>query len=141
MRYEIRWRAIRDRRGRIEYRPLLPVELRTRAGLARYHFLIDSGADTSMAPRYAFPESASLWAKGRPRILQGASRKRDCRMIGRIHDVMVIVSEANLWLTLPICFVDADVPFVIGRDVFFDHFLICFDKAVLTTILETKGNS
>lgn len=92
-----------------------------------------------MAPRYAFPELGIPWERGKLQVIKGVSRKRGCEVSGRIHEVIAIISATDQWLTLPICFVDADAPFVVGRQVFFDFFRVCFDKATLTTILETRG--
>ncbi|MBI4786863.1 MAG: hypothetical protein HY782_07440 [Chloroflexi bacterium] len=138
MLYEIPWRGIRDRNGRIEHRPFVTVQLRTAEGLERHHFLLDSGADSAMAPRYAFPDIGIPWSRGKLQVIKGVARKRGSQVVGRVHEELAIISDTYHWLTLPKCFVNGDVPFVMGRQVFFDLFHVCFDKSRLMTILETR---
>ena len=63
----------------------------------------------------------------------GISKKKACRLTGRIFAVEIAIPEAGRPLEIPMCFASVDAPFLLGRQAFFDAFQIQFDKAALET--------
>lgn len=120
-----------------ERRPILDVCLRPAVGgLLHQLFLVDSGADLSMAPRYLCDMLGLIWDAGKPMTLQGISPREDCAVPGRVHDVEMLVLEVPCLITVPVCFADGDAPLLLGRDKFFDEFRITFDKQQAVTVFE-----
>ncbi len=99
-------------------------------------FLIDSGADISMAPRHLCKELELDWDTGEPINLNGISPKPECVVPARTLEVEFLVPEIGIALAIPICFADGDTSQVIGRAGFFDSFRITFDKQRLQTVFE-----
>ncbi len=99
-------------------------------------FVIDSGADISMAPRSLADRLGLDWTEGRPIALHGVSSKPECTVQARILDVEVLVPEAECSLEIPICFADGEASCLLGRLGFFDAFRIEFNKSRQTTTLE-----
>jgi hypothetical protein len=110
--------------------------VRTPAGLIEQDFLIDRGADTSMAPYSLFRELGLRWSDGARFPVTGIARCRECTVIGRVHDVDLVIREAGILMRVPIVFVRGDAPYVLGRDVLFDALRITFDPARRRTIFE-----
>lgn len=99
-------------------------------------FLIDSGADVSLAPRRLLDELQLDWNQGQPMTLHGISPREECAVQGRLFEIEVAFPDAECSLPIPMCFGDGDVTCLLGRKVFFDAFNITFRKAKLTTSLE-----
>jgi hypothetical protein len=59
-----------------------------------------------------------------------------CTIKGRVHDVEILVAEVGLRFTIPMCFARANVPFLLGREGLFDHFMVTFDKPARKTHFE-----
>jgi hypothetical protein len=111
----------------------------------RERFLVDSGADISMAPRRLCDLLGLDWHAGEPVSLNGISPRPECAVAARVLAVEMLVPEIGIALVVPICFADGDVSQLLGREEFFDCFRITFDKRRLTTqfelIEETPGAS
>ncbi len=137
MRFESTWEAVRTRSGVI-YRPTLAGYIERVESNHERRFLVNSGADLSMAPRSALDEERAAWEDGERQVVRGISRKEECAVEGRVHWTRLVIPQASFWIELPICFVEGDAPFVIGREVFFDLFRLTFDKEKRKTVFETK---
>lgn len=96
-------------------------------------FLVDSGADISLAPRQLCHELGLRWSDGVPIELLGISPKPECAVPARILELEVIVPDAGLGIMVPICFADGDASQLLGREGFFDAFDIEFRKSALLT--------
>jgi len=99
-------------------------------------FLVDSGADISMASRQLCQELGLDWESGEPINLNGISPKPECVVRARVFGVELLVPDIGVAFTIPICFADADTSQLLGREGFFDLFRITFDKQRLTTEFE-----
>jgi hypothetical protein len=99
-------------------------------------FLVDSGADMSMAPFSLFRWLGRRWRDGDRFPVRGIARRRDCELIGRVHDIDLVVPAAAILMRIPVVFVRGDAPYVLGRDVLFDAFRITFDPTGRRTIFE-----
>ncbi len=102
----------------------------------RETFVIDSGADFSMASRDFCEELGLIWEAGDPIRFQGISSRTECDLLARVQDVTLLIHEINERIRLPIGFVDGDVASLIGREGFFDAFRIEFDKPNRNTLFE-----
>lgn len=122
--------------GESLWRPTLDLAVRGAAGWELYRFLVDSGADLSMASYSLFRILGKSWDEGERRMLRGISRRKVCVIEGRVHEVDILVPEVGVQFSLPVCFARAEVPFLVGREGFFDHFLITFDKLARRTTFE-----
>ncbi len=96
-------------------------------------FLVDSGADISMAPRQLCDELGLDWGVGEPISLKGISPRPECAVAAMIFEVELLVPDIGVAFSIPICFADGDTSQLIGREGFFDFFRITFDKQRLTT--------
>lgn len=118
-------------------RPILVVYfIRADGQLSRESLIVDSGADVSMAPRRLCEWLQLRWDAGNPIQLYGISPREDCAVQGRIHPVDIYISNVPCRLTIPLCFAEADAPFLLGRDGFFDAFRVQFDQPRLQTVFE-----
>jgi len=96
-------------------------------------FLLDSGADISLAPRQLCDELGLDWEAGEPINLNGISPRPECAVPAKIFEVELLVPDIAVALTIPVCFADGDTSQLLGREGFFDFFRITFDKQRLTT--------
>lgn len=99
-------------------------------------FVIDSGADISMAPKSVADRLGLDWASGRLIELHGVSPKPECSIQARILDIEVLIPEAECSIEIPMCFADSETSCLLGRLGFFDAFRIEFDKSQHRTTLE-----
>ena len=110
--------------------PVLAVFVRKRTGRKmRRQFIVDSGADISVAPRELCELAGLTWSAGVETQLRGISAREECVVAARMHDITVLVVEARKELLLPVCFAEDDAPLLLGREGFFDAFLVEFDKS------------
>lgn len=114
--------------GKVIYRPILDLVLKEKETLTKYSFVVDSGADISLAPRYLAGRIGLDWAAGEKVVLKGISEKEICDVEGRIHEIDIIIPEIASKLRLPLCFAVGNVPFLLGREGLFDYFTVGFDK-------------
>jgi len=148
MRFTKDWRAFALPDGTIIWRPVLDVLVRGVDGLLPANFLVDSGADRSaersrrslsMAPYDLFRKLGKRWEDGQPITLRGISRRKVCAIKGRVHPVDFFVPEVERWFTIPVCFARGKVPFLLGQEEFFDHFIVTFDRSARKTTFEFRG--
>ena len=115
------------------------VLLREAGSLEPHHFLVDSGADLSLASRDLCDSLRKKWEDGERRILHGISRKKVCQVESRVHDVDLVVAELGIQITIPMCFAEGHAPLLLGREVFFEYFRVIFDRQALLTTFEFVG--
>ncbi len=101
---------------------------RERAGYNLFGFIVDRGADVSLAPRQLAECIGLAWLRGSKVKLSGISPRPECSVEGRIHRVSAILPDLALDLRLPLCFAEGDAPYLIGREEFFDQFNVTLDK-------------
>jgi len=121
--------------GEVIYRPMLGASLRLKDGtLGEYDFIVDSGADISLAPRQLARDLGLPWRQGKPVVLTGISNRKACQISGRIFAIAVLLDGLQDPVTIPMCFASVDAPFLLGREGVFDLLRIEFDKPNRTTI-------
>jgi hypothetical protein len=116
------------------HRPIIDLVFEEKKNYNLYSFILDSGADVSLAPRYLAERIGLNWSRGSRISLTGISSRPECVVDGRIQDASAFLPDLALNLTLPICFADGDAPYLIGREGFFDRFKITLDKKKRRTI-------
>lgn len=121
------WARQKTRSGTV-HRPVVDLLFKEKSGYNLYSFIVDSGADVSLAPRQLAERIGLTWLKGSKVKLSGISPKPECSVDGRIHRVSAILPDLALNLNLPLCFAEGDAPYLIGREKFFDLFNITLDK-------------
>ena len=97
------------------------------------NFLVDSGADISLAPRALCERLGLVWDAGQPMLLNGISERPECAVPARIFEVELLIPDLALALDIPICFAEGNASLILGREGFFDCFRIEFDKANFVT--------
>jgi len=136
IRFVREWREFTHPDGTIIYRPILPILVRSQHALLERDFLVDSGADLSMAPHELGRQLGLRWGDGVPITLRGISQRKTCLVQGRIHEVDIVVPAASVMLHLPMVFARGNVPFVLGREGLFDAFDITFEKINRQTVFQ-----
>ncbi|HZY47034.1 MAG TPA: hypothetical protein VFE96_04480 [Candidatus Bathyarchaeia archaeon] len=131
------WARHKTRSGTI-HRPVLDLLFREKQGYNLYTFIVDSGADISLAPKQMAERIGVNWAIGSKTKLSGISPKPECSVVGRIHTVGALLPDLALELNLPVCFADGNAPYLIGREGFFDRFKVTLDKKSLKTSFTTS---
>jgi len=139
MRFTSPWKAFTRPDGSFIWRPTLRVLLSEADRLEPHHFLVDSGADLSLASRDLCDSLGKNWENGKKRILHGISRKEVCQMESRVHDVEIVVVELSIQITIPICFAEGHAPLLLGREGFFEYFHVTFDRQALLTTFKFVG--
>src|SRR3989442_12587683 len=122
-----KWLKQKTRAGTL-YRPVIDLLLSEKTGYNLYSFIVDSGADVSLAPRQLAERIGLTWVSGSKVKLSGISPRPECSVDGRIHRVSVILPDLALEVTLPLCFAEGDAPYLIGREEFFDRFNVALNK-------------
>src|ERR1051326_2399534 len=85
--------------------PVLDIVFRTAEGQeTRELFVVDSGADVSMATRYLCDALGLKWDAGVAVELRGIVPREECKVQARLHQVEIYVREADRRLTIPMCF-------------------------------------
>ncbi len=135
-RFAREWREFVLPSGVLVFRPMLPILVRGREKLVERDFLLDSGADLSMAPEELCRQLALRWQDGEKATLRGISPRASGVVQGRIHEVDILIPDASMLIRLPIVFARGDAPFVLGREGFFDVFNITFEKVNHRTVFE-----
>ena len=88
--------------------PVLDIYFRTAEGQeTRELFVVDSGADVTMATRYLCEALGLRWEAGAEVELRGIVPREECRILARLHSVEIYVRDADRRLTIPICFADS----------------------------------
>ena len=132
-----KWMRQKTRTGTV-YRPVIDLLFNEKIGRNLYSFIVDSGADISLAPRQLAERIGLDWDKGSKITLSGISPKPEYTLEGRIHTVSALVPDLALELALPVCFASSDAPLLIGREGFFDEFDITLDKTRRRTVFSRK---
>ena len=138
--FEHKWREFARPDGLIIYRPVLPVMVRGQDDLLTRFFLVDSGADLSMAPRELCQQLGLRWQDGARTTLRGISSHQSSVVQGRIHEVDILIPDASMLIRLPMVFARASAPFVLGREGFFAVFNITFEKVNRRTVFQLVEN-
>ena len=112
--------------------PKIPIEVKTLGGYRTYRFLIDTGADFSLAPRGLARQIVVDWdACPETRVMgveQGGVRARLGSMPVRIQ---------NIELTIRCLFLDTQgAMFILGRADFLDRFALTIDHSQRRIILD-----
>lgn len=136
IRFVHEWREFTQPDGSIIYRPLLPILVRGQGGFLPRYFLVDSGADLSMAPQELCRQLGVRWQSGVPITLRGISPRKTCMVQGRIHEVEILVPDAGVTLRLAMVFARGNAPFILGREGFFDVFDVVFEKRNRRTVFQ-----
>ncbi len=102
----------------------------------RRTFVVDSGADVSLAPRRLCELLGFNWNSGAAMTLKGISARPECDVQARLFELELLIPDLAIGLTVPICFADGDASLLLGREGFFDCFRIEFDKSRLLTRFE-----
>lgn len=110
----------------------IPIVVRTRGGAVRYRFLIDTGADFSLAPHRLAQQAGLDWdSLPESRVVgveQGGVRAR----LGRLP-----IRLGSTDLTIRCLFVELPrAPFILGRADFLDHFVLTIDHAGQRIVLD-----
>lgn len=117
--------------------PVLYVSLqRTKGSRTRRQFVVDSGADISVAPRKLCELLGLTWSAGMQTEIRGISQREECVVSAREHEVTILIAEARKEILVPICFAEGDAPLLLGREGFFDAFVVSFDKERSLTTFE-----
>lgn len=132
-----KWMRQKTRIGTV-YRPVIDLLFNEKMSRNLYSFIVDSGADISLAPQQLAERIGLDWNKGKKIILSGISPKPECTLEGRIHEISALVPDIAIDLTLPVCFANGNAPYLIGREGFFDEFDITMDKTKRRTIFRRK---
>ena len=138
MRFQQTWSADMSQDGTLlGFEPTLTIDLLVPTRLPlQWTFLVDSGAEWSMAPRELCELLGLSWEDGLPLTMRGISPRDECNVQGRIHDVEIHFPQINRRLVIPICFVTELTTSLLGRHVFFDAFRIEFDQPYRSTVFE-----
>src|SRR6266704_689778 len=83
------------------YRPVIDLLFSEKTGYNVYSFIVDSGADVSLAPRQLAERIGLDWIKSSRVTLTGISPKPECSLEGRIHKVTVLIPDIEFELSLP----------------------------------------
>ena len=121
--------------GPLNY-PKIPVGVRTTAGYRTYRFLIDTGADFSLAPARLALEIGHNWAALAETRVTGVEQGRVRARLGvlpvRIEDVE---------LEVRCLFMVAEKPlFILGRADFLDHFTLTIDSRQRKVVLRVQSD-
>ena len=102
----------------------------------RRTFLVDSGADVSLAPRRLCELLGFDWSSGAELRLAGISSRPECDVEARLFELEFLIPDLAIGILVPVCFADGDSSLLLGREGFFDCFRIEFDKSRLLTRFE-----
>jgi hypothetical protein len=134
-----KWMRQKTRTGTV-YRPVIDLLFNEKISRNLYSFIVDSGADISLAPQQLAERIGLDWNRGKKITLSGISPKPECTLEGRLHKISALVPDLAFELTLPVCFANGNAPYLIGREGFFDQFDITLDKTRRRTIFrETRA--
>ncbi len=110
-----KWRRQKTRAGTV-YRPVIDLLFSERTGHNLYSFIVDSGADITLAPRQLAERIGLDWNKGSKVTLTGISPKPECSLEGRIHRITALIPDIAIELNLSTCFAYGNAPYLIGRE-------------------------
>lgn len=116
--------------------PKIPLDVRTVAGYVTHRFLIDTGADFSLAPRALAAEVGLQWAALPESRVIGVEQGS---VLARLGELPIRVKESEL--NVRCLFLEASLGLLIlGRADFLDRFVLTIDQGrgriVLTEVAE-----
>lgn len=112
--------------------PKIPVTIRLLRGDRRYYFLLDTGADFSLAPRRLAHQVGLDWEQLRASQVIGVEQRGVNARVGRLP-----IRVGPLDFTVRCFFVDAlRTPFILGRADFLDHLILHIDPSARRIILD-----
>ena len=104
--------------------PVIELEIWTRKGYRKFRFIVDTGADVTILPRYAadyIGVDLSTCDRGQSVRIEGAGIE--------VYISSIRVRVGQVELEIRCLFADSDcVPFILGRADVFDHFDLLFDN-------------
>ena len=111
--------------GRFTKRPIVEVTIERQGQRRKFLALIDSGADQIIMPT-AIAEIFGIDRQTCPRrAVIGVSMERIYGFVGHLSLHIEHQREA---FDAPVVFIDADIPVLLGREGFFNHYRINFDQ-------------
>jgi predicted aspartyl protease len=103
--------------------PKVPVAVRTHRGWRMYRFLLDTGADFSLAPRRLAEEVGLLWDTLREARVVGIELGGITARLGHLP-----LRVGSVELSVRCLFIDAaSAPFLLGRADFLERFVVTID--------------
>lgn len=115
--------------------PKIPIAVRTLAGYRTYRFLIDTGADLSLAPRGVADQVGLDWDTLPEAQVRGVGPSGARARVGPLP---IRLGQAEL--TVRCLFVDVlQAPFILGRADFLDRFVLTIDPLQRTISLVTTS--
>ncbi len=111
--------------------PKIPVGVRTLAGYRTFRFLIDTGADMSLAPRRLAQQVGLDWGALPEVHVIGVEQ---AGVVARLGHLPIRIGEVEL--SARCLFMDTTkTPFILGRADFLDHFVLTIDHGLQRIIL------
>jgi len=111
--------------------PKIPVGVRTLAGYRTYHFVIDTGADFSVAPKRLARQVGLDWTTLLEAKMTGIEQGGVSARLGSLP-----ISVHGIELTVRCLFVDAPKSlFLLGRPDFLDRFVVTMNQPAQKIIL------
>lgn len=112
--------------------PKIPVYVRLLQGDRRYYFLLDTGADFSIAPRRLAHQLGLDWAGLRASQVIGVEQSGVNARLG-----LLPIRVGHLNFTVRCFFIDSlRTPFVLGRADFLDHVILHIDPSARRITLD-----
>ena len=111
--------------------PTIPVTIQTQAGVRTYMFLVDTGADCTVAPRRLAQQVGLVWPALPPAQVVGVGQGGVATRGGPL------MLQVGSWtFTVRCMFVDGPrVPFILGRADFLDRLILTIDPAQRRIVL------
>ena len=104
--------------------PQIPVEVQTRTGMREFQFLIDTGADFSLAPRLLAERIGLDWQRLPRASVRGVEQGGVPARFGRLP-----IRLGDIRLAIRCFFIDSPTALaVLGRADFLDRFILTIDQ-------------
>ena len=105
---------------------------------SRLLFIVDTGADVSLAPRDLAELTGLDWESGQLLKLTGISQREECSVRGRVHEVPVSITGEGKSRTIPICIAEGQAPMLLGRTGFIPPVQLLIDGERRLTRFESR---
>ncbi|HLF05735.1 MAG TPA: hypothetical protein VI893_00930 [Thermoplasmata archaeon] len=106
--------------------------------VAAEEFILDSGADITLAPQMIAHRLGLDLEAGKRVVMKGISPKDECSVEGRILDVNLIVESPGWRIRAPVMFAAGNVPLLAGRKGFLDQFGVLLDGSRRTSVIRRE---